>query len=123
MRNEEKYRFLSLQEDIESIMNISTIDVLCSNSIVLDEGISNALIEFMALQKPVNATKDGGSVELIEEGRSGFLIGYKAVIELENKICHLLDDDDLRVAMGTRAYNIVKTKFSMDSMISEFRKE
>ncbi|MEO2072880.1 MAG: glycosyltransferase family 4 protein [Zunongwangia sp.] len=118
--NSEYYRFLPFQIDVESIMKITTIGVLCSNSDIHGEGISNALLEFMALKKPVIGNNHDGSMELIEDGVSGFLIPPKNSKFLVAKIIKLLDDNSLRNFMGEESFNIVKTKFSISKMIYNF---
>ena len=39
------------------------------------EGISNSIMEYMALGKPVIATDGGGTKEIVDDGETGFLIG------------------------------------------------
>src|SRR5690606_27767008 len=61
--------FLGKQNNVEQIMNICNVGVLSTNIRNHGEGISNALMEFMAIGKPVIATNFGGSGELIENNR------------------------------------------------------
>ena len=55
-----KFIFLTKQDDIESIINIFDIGILAT----FTEGISNSIIEYMALAKPVIATDGGGTSEI-----------------------------------------------------------
>ncbi|MCP4976132.1 MAG: glycosyltransferase, partial [Maribacter sp.] len=52
--------FTGLQRDVESIINVFDIGVLSTNAEVHGEGISNSILEYMALEKPVVATTGGG---------------------------------------------------------------
>lgn len=106
--------FTGMQKDIESISNILDIGVLISHG----EAISNSILEYMALGKPVIATNKGGTPELVENGNNGFLIGYKNVEELAEKIEFLLDDEDLRRKMGERSKQIIAEKFSINGMVN-----
>lgn len=67
-----------------------------------NEGMSNALLEALASGLPVVVTDTGGSSELVENGKNGFIIprSKDAIVSAVKK---LLDDEALRVAMGTES--------------------
>jgi len=115
--------FLGRQIKVESIMNICDVGVLTTNTKFHGEGISNALLEFMAVQKPVIATNFGGSVELVEDGISGFLIDAFSVEQLVEKLDYLISNDSARDIMGERGCRIVRDKFSMEAMFNAFHEE
>lgn len=115
--------FLGRQEKVESIMNICTVGVLTTNVRAHGEGISNALLEFMALGKAVIGTNHGGTPELIEEGRSGFLIQAFNSQQLAEKINTLLDDPARTEKMGAYASSVVRSKFSMEAMFRSYQEE
>jgi len=116
----EKILFLGHRKNVENIMNICHIGVLTSNCDVHAEGISNSLLEFMALGKPVIANDNGGNPELIVEGKNGFLIDSKDYKTLSSKLLLLLNDDGLRKRFGLKSYEIVRDKFSIQKMINSF---
>jgi glycosyltransferase involved in cell wall biosynthesis len=118
-----KILFLGKQSKVESIMNICHIGVLTTNVKHHGEGISNALMEFMALGKPVIATNFGGSVELIEPGVSGYLIDAFSDEQLSLKILHLLTHESDRLRLGENANTRVREKFSIEGMVNYFYKE
>ena len=115
--------FLGRQNKVESIMNICDIGVLTTNIKFHGEGISNALLEFMAVKKPVITTNFGGSAELVENGTSGFLIDAFSIDQLEEKLIYLIEHEPEKTAMGKRSHQIVMEKFSMDSMFNSFQEE
>jgi glycosyltransferase involved in cell wall biosynthesis len=115
--------FLGKQSRVESIMNICTLGVLTTNTNFHGEGISNALMEFMALGKPVIATNFGGSVELIEPGISGYLIDAFSDTQLSEKILFLLQHEHERMLMGEQALKRIKEKFSIEGMVRYFYEE
>ena len=53
--------FAGKQTDIESIVNVFNIGVLTTNFYKHKEGISNSIMEYMALGKPVIASRRGGT--------------------------------------------------------------
>lgn len=109
-------KFLGKQDDVESIMNICDIGVLSTYS----EGISNSLLEFSALGKPILGTNSGGTVEIISNGENGFLIEPQNEFDLAAKIEYLLGDSNIRTTMGMKGVEIVRRKFGIERMIEEF---
>jgi glycosyltransferase involved in cell wall biosynthesis len=122
-KQEANILFLGRQNNVESIMNICDIGVLTTNVNFHGEGISNALMEFMALSKPVITTNFGGSSELVEEGESGYLIEAFNALQLSGRINFLLDNRSERERLGENALQRIKTKFSMDAMLNLFLQE
>ncbi len=117
-----KILFLGKQNEVESIMNICDVGVLATNSKNHAEGISNALLEFMALGKPVIATNTGGSIELIIEAETGYLVDAFDARALAEKINFLLDNTEASLSMGQKAKIRVEENFSIASMANEFYK-
>ena len=75
------------------------------------EGLPMALLEAMALRKPVVATAVGGIPEVVKNGDEGFLTHVSAVDELARCITKLLSDPQLRQRMGERGAAKVEEKF------------
>jgi len=115
--------FLGRQEHVESLLNICSIGVLTTNVKNHGEGISNALMEFMALGKPVIATNFGGSVELIESDISGFLIDPYSCEQLAEKVQFLLQNDLESMRIGRAARARITEHFSINKMVSDFYSE
>lgn len=72
------------------------------------EGVSNALIEAMALGLPVIATDvpSGGTVELIRHGENGWMIPVGDGAALEEAMDKLLSDTELAKRLGRQAYRL-----------------
>lgn len=111
--NLEHFRFLGVQSDVESIVNIFDIGVLSTYT----EGISNAIMEYMAFSKPVIATNGGGTDELIEDGITGFLIEQKNINQLADKILFLLSNSDKALQMGINGRKRIENDFTIDKMV------
>ena len=108
--------------DIESIVNTFDIGVLLTNSDFHGEGISNSIIEYMALSKPVIATRGGGTNEVVFDNKNGFLIDAYAPDQLMDKIKLLLADQELVSKLGQTGRRMVEENFSLDKMTSSFIK-
>lgn len=113
---EGKIRFIGRQDDIESIYAASDIVTLST----FGEGISNSILEGMAVSKPVVATEGGGTPEIIEDGKSGFITKMGDANDYASRIIQLLNDGKLRESMGIYGLSIVKQKFGMKQMIDGF---
>ena len=116
----DRIKLLGKQSDVESIVNMSDICVLTTNAKVHGEGISNSILEYMALGKPVIASSGGGTNEIVENLTTGFLINPLSPGELAEKIEILVDDPELRTRFGHAGLEKIRTKFSIDLMVSEY---
>ncbi|HEY1870213.1 MAG TPA: glycosyltransferase [Chitinophagaceae bacterium] len=108
--------FTGTRSDIESVLQIVDIGLL----ITYYEGISNAIIEYMAMGKPVIATDGGGTAELVKEGWNGFLIKQKSGEELINRLELLLKDKDRRLEMGQNAFHWVRKQFDIKEKSNQY---
>ncbi len=109
-------------DDIESVVNIFNIGILCVYSLKYGEGVSNAIMEYMVLQKPVIATEGGGNNEIIMDGETGFLVPYADTVFLARKINLLLSDKKLAQQMGKAGNARIKNQFSLDRMKEDYLK-
>jgi glycosyltransferase involved in cell wall biosynthesis len=110
-------RFLGrLPEAIEPIVSTFDVGVLAT----FTEGISNSIMEYMMLQKPVVAS-DGGAVgELVLDGQTGYLVRPRDPQDLAEKIACLLDDPSLRLRMGTLGKQRVEQGFTLEQTTDQF---
>lgn len=84
-----------------------------------NEGISNALLEAMYLEKPVMTSKAGGADEIIIDRQNGLLLEKDIVQSGVEGLIELYTNDKLRSAIGKAAYYTVREKCSIDRMTSE----
>lgn len=116
----DRIRLLGKQSNVESFIAISDICVLATNSKVHGEGISNSILEYMALAKPVVATEGGGTNEIVVDGKTGFLVKASDAQELSDKINLLLDNDSLRFSMGHAGKERILQHFSINEMVGKY---
>jgi glycosyltransferase involved in cell wall biosynthesis len=108
--------FTGRKSQIENILQIVDIGVL----ITFYEGISNAIIEYMAMGKPVIATKGGGTAELVKEEFNGYLVEQRNELQIAQKIESLVDNKQLRADIGQNGYNWVRQKFGITAKTEEY---
>ena len=102
--------------DTEQIIACSDIGILCT----FTEGISNSIIEYMALDKPVIVTdREGGSKELVIDGKTGYCT-KSSIEEVTFLINLLLNDAELRKVLGQSGRKQIVTHFSVDRMGKDF---
>jgi glycosyltransferase involved in cell wall biosynthesis len=70
-----------------------------------------SIAEAMALGKAVLATKVGGVPELIEQGKTGYLVEYADTHEIGRVLGFLLQNSDLRQEMGRACRTRAKDLF------------
>jgi glycosyltransferase involved in cell wall biosynthesis len=80
------------------------------------EGISNSIMEYMALGKPVVATDGGGTNETILNGVTGFLVPQGDYAVLAEKVEYLLDNPAVARAMGEEGKKLLERDFSVDQL-------
>jgi glycosyltransferase involved in cell wall biosynthesis len=112
----ENFRLLGNTSGVESYVNIMDVCVLST----FTEGISNSIIEYMALGKPVIATEGGGTNELVIDGFTGYLVPPENPDLLSNKIDFLLNHPEIRAKMGTNGKTRIATNFSIENMVEKY---
>lgn len=120
MRCGNKITFTGFMKNIDQFIAGIDIGALCTDPVFHAEGISNALMEIMAQGKPVVATNDGGTPEIILDGHNGYLVPPRDAKALADKLQLLCRNPDLRKSMGSNAAETISTKFSLPRMALEF---
>jgi len=118
MRN--KIRFTGKRDDIEHLVNSLDVGVLLTNAAVHGEGISNSIIEYMALSKPVIATTGGGTNEVVFDNVNGYLIQANDFNALKEKIILLRNNPELRVRLGRQGRKLVEERFEISGMARQY---
>jgi glycosyltransferase involved in cell wall biosynthesis len=106
--------------DVEALVHACDIGVLFTNTLLHGEGISNSIIEYMALGKPVVATDNGGTGEIVRHNKNGYLVGDESPETIAGRILELLEDPEKRRAMGERGRQIIQSTFRLDIMGRQF---
>jgi glycosyltransferase involved in cell wall biosynthesis len=110
--------FTGFQMDVSEI--IATFDVAVLPSFF--EGMGRVLLEAMAMEKPVVASRVGGIPDLVEHGVNGFLVSPGDVFELSNTIKKIVRDKKLAHEMGEKGRKRITEQFSAEAMVQSIEK-
>ena len=103
-------------QDVPGFLAKLDIAVLCSRS----EGMSNAILEYMAAEKAIVATAVGGNGQLLEHERHGLLIPPGDPYQLGEAMRRLLNDPALAFRLAQAARKRVEERYSRQAMVRRF---
>lgn len=109
--------FMGEIENVSDVLN--TFDVFVNTSFY--EGISNTILEAMACGIPVVANNVGGTSEIILNGITGFLINGNEKKEFIDTLKDLQNNALLRQNLSRASRRIVEEKYSLRTMVNNYR--
>jgi glycosyltransferase involved in cell wall biosynthesis len=112
---EKHFLFLGRRSDVPRILSCCDLAVLPSHT----EGLSNALLEYLAAGLPAVASRVGGNVEIIQDGKTGLLVPPEDSSALAGAILQLLGDSGLAAELGRNGRAYVSAEFSFQRMIEK----
>jgi glycosyltransferase involved in cell wall biosynthesis len=105
-----RFRLPGTVHDIPTFLATLEVAVLPS----LAEGMSNAVLEYMAARRPIVATAVGGTTQLIDDGIHGLLVPPGDAAALARAICRLLEDRQLATRLANAARRRVENDYSRE---------
>ncbi|KAF0246594.1 MAG: hypothetical protein FD180_592 [Planctomycetota bacterium] len=81
------------------------------------EGLPNVVLEAMSWGLPVVATAVGGSVELVREGKTGYLAAPGEPLTLADRVARVLEDQDMARAMGNAGRELAGSEYTISGMV------
>jgi glycosyltransferase involved in cell wall biosynthesis len=112
----ERFTLAGSVADIPRFLAGLDVAVLCSRA----EGMSNAVLEYMAAGRAVVATAVGATPELIEDGVHGLLVPPDDAVSLARAVGRLLDDPALARRLGEAARRRARARYSREAMVRRF---
>jgi glycosyltransferase involved in cell wall biosynthesis len=109
----ERVQFLGERPDVERLLPGMDVFVLSSR----EEGIPNALLEAMAAARPAVATAVGGTPEVLEDGRTGWLVPPGDPPALAAALDMALTDRAEAERRGAAAQRATRERMSIDVMV------
>jgi glycosyltransferase involved in cell wall biosynthesis len=121
---EQQVRHLHLEKHVflpgfraDALSWLRAFDVFVMSSVT--EGLGTSLLDAMACEKPIVATRVGGIPEVVVDGETGCLVPPRAPRALAQGIAGLLRDEMLSRAYGQAGRARVLARFTVERMVSE----
>ncbi|HAJ57721.1 MAG TPA: lipopolysaccharide heptosyltransferase II [Candidatus Omnitrophica bacterium] len=109
-------KFLGLRRDIPELL--SHMDCLVMPSIA-EESFGRVIVEAQASGVPVVATRVGGVVEIIDDGKDGILVHPRDPDGLAEAILRILKDPEFAYELACAGRKKVEDKFSLEKMADD----
>ncbi len=109
---EERVLLSGPRDDVASLMGELSVFCLTSKA----EGTPNVVLEAMAQGVPVVATQVGDVGEILEHGKSGFVVSVDDAESFAKYVIRLLDQPELRRRTGDLARQQVMSRYGCEEM-------
>ena len=99
---------------------LSRFDVFCMSSNL--EGQPFAMLEALLSGLPVVSTAVDGVVDIIKDGKNGFLVPKGDHIEMAKRLIQLIENDDLRARIASGTVSSIDDRYKMSTMLDKTEK-
>ncbi len=106
--------FLGTQRDIPGILAHLDLVVLATTT---HEAFGRVVVEAQASGVPVVATKVGGVIDIIEDGKNGLLVPPADHKSMADAIMRIFEDTQLAQDLAENAYIKIKEKYTVELMV------
>ena len=96
------------------------LDIIALSS--LNEGTPVSLIEAQASNKPIVTTNVGGVENVVVQNETAFVVPSNDLQQFSEALLRLINNDDLRIRMGSKGWNHVKDKFHYTRLVNDMEK-
>jgi len=107
--------FTGFRADVADFYQVTDLYVMSS----VQEGLGTAVLDALALAKPVVATRTGGLPEIIEDGKTGRLVAPADPAALADGIVDMLSHAERAGSMAAAGRKRVLQDFSIDAMVTK----
>jgi glycosyltransferase involved in cell wall biosynthesis len=105
-------RFLGERSDVAELLSQADILVLTSD----DEGLPNAVLEGMAAGLPVLSTPAGDTTEIVQDGRTGWLVPFGDAAAFAARMVELCASPEVRASLGRAGRELVAARYGAERM-------
>lgn len=113
----EVVHFLGTRNDIPELLSLIDVFVLCSHM----EANPVSILEAMATEKPVVATRVGSVPEAVSEGQTGYLVAPGDAQELAARVVALFRDPQQAAVLGCAGRQQVLAHWSIQRMVEGYQ--
>ena len=115
---ESRITFMGYRNDISNLLVAADIVILPS----FREGLSIALLEAMAAEKPIITTDIGSNLTVVNDREEALVVESKNAYELKEAIKELLEDDKLRTTLSANGKKMFEANFTKELMEDRYTK-
>jgi glycosyltransferase involved in cell wall biosynthesis len=108
--------FIGIVDDVAPYLRDADVFVLPSHA----EGLSNALLEAMAIGLPVIVSNVPGNTDVVEHGRTGLVFEVGNASKLAASLASVLYDANLRDRLGRAARGSVEESYSLQAVAGRY---
>lgn len=108
--------YVSSEKEIAKYYQAADLYLHAANA----ENLPLAILEAMSCGIPVVASNVGGIPEIIEDGKSGFLVKPNDPLGMADRAVTILKDDNLYSVMCKRSREIIENDYSLDTMLNRY---
>ncbi|NLP11509.1 glycosyltransferase [bacterium] len=125
---EDKVQLWNLNDRVQLLGAVTEVaDYLANMDVVVltskqSEGCANAVLEAMALAKPVIVTDVPGNSDLVEHGRTGLIVKPEDPQALGKALFDLLTQPDRGATLGRCGHEMVKRKYGIKAMVAAYER-
>lgn len=104
--------FVGWKEDLPSRFRHADMLVISSDH----EGFPNVLLEAMAASLPAIATPAGEVPNVIQIGKTGYIVPFDDTEQMASRMVELANDKERRTQMGSAARRLIETTYSSEAL-------
>jgi len=113
-----RVHFAHADGNVRDFLSMLDVGVNCSEG----EGLSNAIMEYMATDIPCVVSSSGGNPDLVSDGINGYTFPLGDHHALAQRILLIIDDDLARQRFIQKSKEKLRDEMSLETMISRFTK-
>jgi glycosyltransferase involved in cell wall biosynthesis len=106
-------------DDVRSVF--AEADVFVFTSVEAGEGMPGVLIEAGMAALPIVTTRVPGAADVVEDGRSGFVVPVHGMDPLVDATRRLIDEPETRAKMGSEASALCEERFGVEKNMEQWR--
>ena len=107
------------RQDVENILNLTSIAILTSKS----EGLPVSVLEYGLYKKPIVVTRVGEIPAIIQHEKNGFVVDSNEPDLFYNYLEKLITEEQLCFNFGQALYNTVQSDYTAKSVINKYLKK
>ena len=104
------------RQDVENILNLTSIAILTSQS----EGLPVSVLEYGLYKKPIVVTRVGEISTIVQHGKNGFVVDSNEPDLFYKYLVKLITSEEMRFDFGQALYNTVQSDYTDKSVISKY---